>query len=759
MKVRSVEQISVRYLLFIVHLCCWSELSGVLSLRSDHFSGRTAAVAALCRITATYCSTIAPNSCLDFFKALCFDETLLFGGCMLYTKIKSIKQKILLTVGGSTAMLFVLAAIFVVSHLADQTRHQVEADVDALMQKEAVAVGKFFAGYAQVARTFLHAPQFQQWFQNYPGRGTELNGLAGYEQINQTFKTVSGADPAILSAFFALTRSDEYFREDSRTGVDKDGPNAGDVSKGYFATQRPWYQETMKHNAFFLGSPSADFTTGIVSAVVEGPVYLPDGTLLGVGGVDLHINKVGDQVDTIRYEGEGLPFLLDDKGQIVHFPTQQGLDIKTNDAIADFDKKLQDTAGFARIASAAKSGTAGFFPVSFQGENYYVAVQPVALDFPKMAWLVGILVPAQLIDGPIQASINWALLATLLMLGIITLMILLSTGLITKPLTDLTAAMRDIASGDGDLTRTIVIDQKDEVGALAGHFNTFVGKLRRSLELTRQQAHQVQSSSQHLNEVASLTNQEIQQSKMQIDSVSAAVTEMAATVQEISHNAQSTSDAAAHAQQQGQDGFKLSELAVLDMNQLDHSMLEAVQVVMGLAKESENIGAVVDVIKGIAEQTNLLALNAAIEAARAGEQGRGFAVVADEVRSLAGRTRDSTDDIRRMVEKLQQIAKQAETVMERGRSQTEVSAGRAQAMQQALSAISKAIVVVQEQSTQIAVATEQQTIVADDINRSLHSITTLVDNTAGHAIELKAEATSLNGSSSELRQVVAQFKI
>jgi methyl-accepting chemotaxis protein len=234
---------------------------------------------------------------------------------------------------------------------------------------------------------------------------------------------------------------------------------------------------------------------------------------------------------------------------------------------------------------------------------------------------------------------------------------------------------------------------------------------------------------------------------------------MAATVQEISHNAQSTSDAAAHAQQQGQDGFKLSELAVQDMNQLDRRMVEAVQVVMGLAKESESIGTVVDVIKGIAEQTNLLALNAAIEAARAGEQGRGFAVVADEVRSLAGRTRESTDDIRRMVEKLQQIAKQAEEVMERGRNQTEISAGRAQSMQQALAAISKAIVVVQEQSTQIAVATEQQTIVAEDINQSLHSITALIDNTANHAIELTQEAKQLDGSASELKQVVAQFKI
>jgi methyl-accepting chemotaxis protein len=678
---------------------------------------------------------------------------------MLYKKITSIKHKILMTVGGSTAVLFMLAAVLVVSHLATQTRAQVEAEVNSLMQKEAVSVEQFFAEYAQVARTFLHSPQFQQWFIGYPGRGSELQGLPGYNEINQTFKTVSSTDDAILSAFFALSRSDEYFREDARTGVATEGEDAGKVDKGYFATQRPWYQETMKHNKFFVGSPSADLTTGIVSAVVEGPVYLPDGTLLGVGGVDLHLNKVGDKVDTIRYHGEGIPFLLDGKGNIVHFPAQNGLEIEANDPIAEFDKKAKDSHGFAAIAKAAQQGVAGFSQLTFQGANYYVSYQPVQLEFPEMAWLVGVLVPAKLIDAPIQSAINWALIATLLMLSLITLTILFSTRLITRPLTQLTDAMRDIASGDGDLTRTIDIQQQDEVGALAGHFNTFVGKLRHSLQLTRQQANQVQSSSQHLNQVVGLTNQEIQHGKLQIDAVSAAVVEMAATVQEISHNAQSTSDAAAHAQQQGQDGFKLSELAVLDMNQLDSRMVEAVQVVMGLAKESESIGTVVDVIKGIAEQTNLLALNAAIEAARAGEQGRGFAVVADEVRSLAGRTRESTDDIRRMVEKLQQIAKQAEEVMERGRSQTEVSAGRAHSMQQALAAISKAIVVVQEQSTQIAVATEQQTIVAEDINQSLHSITALIDNTASHALELTDEARQLDGSATELKQVVAQFKI
>ena len=683
----------------------------------------------------------------------------MFGGLMFYQKITSIKKKILFAVGGSTAILLAVAATLVIQHIATQTRAQVEAEANSLMLKESVAVGQFFAEYGQVAKTFLHSPQFQQWFVNYPGRGTDLAAVPEYQQINETFKTISSGDANILSAFFALTRSGEYFREDSRTGVDVEGPDKGVVEKGYFATQRPWYIETMKHNKFFVGAPSADFTTGIVSAVVEGPVYLPDGTLLGVGGLDLHINKVGEKVETIRYQGEGLPFLLDGKGQIVHFSERAGVATKPSDPIAAFDQKLADTSGFAALASAATQSHSGFTPIRLNGAEYYVAYQPVNLDFPKMNWLVGILIPAALIDAPIEAAVQWSVAGTILILLFITASIVVTTGIITQPLQQLTDAMRDIASGDGDLTRRIDIVQQDEVGALAQHFNTFVSKLRQSLAQTQQQAEQVKKSSEHLNQVVGLTNQEIQHEKLQIDSVSAAVTEMAATVQEISRNAQSTSQAAAEADERGQQGARLSQLAVKDMESLNQSMASAVDVVVGLAKESENIGTVVDVIKGIAEQTNLLALNAAIEAARAGEQGRGFAVVADEVRSLAGRTRDSTDDIRRMVEKLQSIAKQAEDVMQQGRSQTEVSAERARAMQQSLSAISAAIVIVQQQSTEIAVATEQQTTVADDINRSLTTITALVDNTAEHAAELTGEASQLDSSASALHQVVAQFRI
>lgn len=678
---------------------------------------------------------------------------------MLYNNIKSIKNKILITVGGSTAVLLAIAALVVINQIASQTRAQIEAEVNNQIIRESASVGQFFAEYAQVAKTFLHSPQFQHWYQNYPGRGADLAAVPGYTEINNTFKTISSGDDNILSAFFALERSAEYFREDSRTGVDTEGPDKGDVNKGYFATKRPWYIETLKHNKFFVGSPSADFTTGIVSAVVEGPVYLPDGTLLGVGGLDLHINKVGDKVEKIRYQGQGVPFLLDGKGQVVHFSERAGIAAKANDDVAGFDKLNADNQGFAELAAAARQGKAGVIAVSVKGESYYAAFQPVNRDFPQMSWLVGILIPADLIDGPIRSAVGYAFAGALLILALVTVAIVLATGVIARPLQQLTDAMADIASGDGDLTRQIDIRQQDEVGALARHFNTFADKLRASLQRTQQQAGQVQSSSARLNKVVAQTHSEIRQEKLQIDAVSTAVTEMAATVQEISRNAQSTSHAAAQAEQRGQQGAQMSQLAVADMSTLRDKMLVAGEVVMGLAKESENIGSVVDVIKGIAEQTNLLALNAAIEAARAGEQGRGFAVVADEVRSLAGRTRDSTDDIRRMVERLQQIAGQAEEVMAEGRAQTEQSAERAKQMQDALSAISEAISVVQQQSTQIAVATEQQTIVAEEINRNLTTITSLVDNTSEHAEELTGEARQLDGAAVTLNQVVAQFRI
>lgn len=678
---------------------------------------------------------------------------------MNFLKKLSIKQKLLFGVGGSILLLITIVAWFVVQNIATLTRQQVQADVETLVAGEVSEVRQFFAGYAQVARTFLENPQFQQWFTNYPVRNAELASVAGYNDINNTFIRISERDPAILSAFFALDRTGEYFREDSRTGVDKEGPDAGVVAKGYFATKRPWYIETLRHNAYFVGSPSADFTTGIVSAVVEGPVYLPNGQLLGVGGLDLHLNKIGEKVENIQYQGFGIPFLLDGKGQIVHLSTKAGLpELKANDAFSLLDKQ-PNSQGFAVIEQAAQQQTAGFTAVMLQGKPYYASYQPVVQDFPKMSWQAGLLIPAELIEQPIQNAVHWAIFITIALVLLMALVVLIQTQLILKPLSDLAAAMHDIASGEGDLTKQLNLHSEDEVGRLAASFNIFVQKLRATLQKTLTQAGQVHSSSKQLNSVAEATSEEISHSKLQLDQVSAAVSEMSATVHDISRNARQTSDAAVKAEQEAKQGQEASEQAVADIQTLAGTIDNAAQVVAGLAQESDNIGAVVDVIKSIAEQTNLLALNAAIEAARAGEQGRGFAVVADEVRSLAARTSESTGDIRKMVEKLQVIAKEAEARMQQGSEQTKQSSERAQGLQQALFAISQAVITVQQQSKEIAVATTQQQTVAEDIERSITDINQVVDSTSSRAVELAKEAADLDKSAVELNNIVGQFRI
>jgi methyl-accepting chemotaxis protein len=235
--------------------------------------------------------------------------------------------------------------------------------------------------------------------------------------------------------------------------------------------------------------------------------------------------------------------------------------------------------------------------------------------------------------------------------------------------------------------------------------------------------------------------------------------EMAATVQEVSRNAQYAADGALKADEEARNGAAVVTETIAAINSLSGNVENASEVIQRLEAESENIGSVLDVIRGIAEQTNLLALNAAIEAARAGEQGRGFAVVADEVRTLASRTQQSTSEIQEMIERLQQGSKNAVAVMEEGRRQTQAGVEQAARAGQTLQDITAAITSIRDLNTQIASAAEQQASVAEEINRSIVSINEVADETSLGMREAAMSSNQLTQYASQLQSLVERFEV
>jgi len=670
----------------------------------------------------------------------------------------SLRKKILLLIGGTITVLLIIASTFFVKHIANLSRENIENEAQSYLQTEQLSMQSYFAMYGKMVSTFVNNPHLINFFENWDTRDQALKSAPGYNEVNQDFVRLSSNDENILSAFFASATTGEYFKENERTSHYNGQP--------YYAYKRGWWQEAMQVNKLYVGPISVDLTTGVASAVVQQPVYNAQRKLIGMGGVDLQLNKINDMVENIRFNGQGYGFLLDGNQKVVHFSKATGHKLSITDEGANgkegldaLEQQFTNTAGFKELNTQMRNNLEGSQMVTFKGEQFYVVYHRLQLEQPYIDWYVGLLIPTTMIEEPVNAAVTATTTAVIIILIIILAMILWATHMISKPITTLTHIMRDIASGEGDLTQKIDINSQDEVGQLANHMNTFIDKLHAMMLDTAAQAEQLSNAAAQLRSVSEKTNSEIQQEKQQVDSVSAAVTEMATTVLEISRNAQHTNNAAEEVQAITAEGASRSTQAQTVMTELALHIGEASKVVAGLEQESNNIGALVDVINSIADQTNLLALNAAIEAARAGEHGRGFAVVADEVRSLASRTQESTDDIRNMISRLQQIAQQASVMMQQGQDQTEGSVLQTKEVLSSLHNIAQSVTKVQDQSHQIATSTEEQTVVAEDINTSLSAINNLVNSTADHAHTLADEARDLSDLAAALNKTVNQFKL
>jgi len=312
---------------------------------------------------------------------------------------------------------------------------------------------------------------------------------------------------------------------------------------------------------------------------------------------------------------------------------------------------------------------------------------------------------------------------------------------------------------DGDLKARVNLNVRDEMVEIADHFNAMAEQFEKIVTRIASSSEQLASSSEKLSGITGQTSHSIDQQQSQIEQVATAMNEMSATVQEVSKSISGTADAAQEANEETAKGYHMVDNAIQAIQGLAGRIEAAAEVIQTLEKDSEDISSVMDVIRGVAEQTNLLALNAAIEAARAGEQGRGFAVVADEVRTLAGRTQQSTEEINQMVEKLQAGSRKAVDVMNKSREEAHEVVAQATKAGASLTSISEAVKHINEMSSQIASAAEEQSATAEEVNRNINSISEMSRETSAGAQETAVASSDLARLGNELQILVRRFKV
>ncbi|MEB5935158.1 methyl-accepting chemotaxis protein [Pseudomonas mosselii] len=507
---------------------------------------------------------------------------------------------------------------------------------------------------------------------------------------------------------------------------------------GYDPRVRPWYKDGLNANGTILTEPYIDMATNeLVISIIS-----TASRSVGVVGGDLALDGLVQIINSLNFGGMGYAFLVNDQGKILVHPDKNLVMKSLSDLFPQNTPRL----------------SSNLTEVTLNGETRLLTFTPVK-GLPSANWYIGLSVDKDKAFSMLSTFRTSAVIATLVAVVIIIALLGLLIRVLMQPLHTMTRAMSNIAEGEGDLTRRLEIHNHDEFGILGSAFNRFVERIHGSIR-------EVSSATEQVNEVAlrvisasnsSMSNSDEQSNRT--NSVAAAINQLGAAAQEIAGNAAQASQHASSARLLAEEGQQVVQRNIDAMNRLSDLIVTSSEHIETLNNKTVNIGQILEVITSISQQTNLLALNAAIEAARAGEAGRGFAVVADEVRNLAHRTQESAQQVQTMIEELQVGARESVDTMGQSQRHSQDSMEIANQAGERLGSVTQRIGEIDGMNQSVATATEEQTAVVDSINMDINEINMLNQEGVENLQATLRACSDLEQQAGRLKQLVGSFRI